>query len=283
MKLARFDNDRLGLVDDDEIIDVSTALDALPALSWPVPAGDWLIRHLEQLRGPIRKAAQSGARTALAGVTLRSPVANPSKIVAAPVNYRKHLEESRADEGINYGGHVRTIDELGVFLKSSTSLVGAGDGVVLSWTERRIDHELELAVIVGSEGYCIARNDARRHIAGYAIGLDMSIRGTEDRSFRKSLDSFTVLGPWLVSADELADCTDLTLTLSVNGQVRQQSSTAHLIWDVPKLIEYASSAYRLYPGDIILTGTPEGVAPVKPGDVMDCRIAGIGSMSVAIR
>jgi 2-keto-4-pentenoate hydratase/2-oxohepta-3-ene-1,7-dioic acid hydratase in catechol pathway len=154
--------------------------------------------------------------------------------------------------------------------------------VTLSWSGRRIDHELELAVVIGQEGYRIARADAQRHIAGYAIGLDMSIRGTEDRSFRKSLDSFTVLGPWLVSADELADCTDLALTLSVGGEVRQQSSTALLIWDIPKLIEYASSAYRLYPGDIILTGTPQGVAPVRPGDVMDCRIMGIGSMSVAV-
>jgi 2-keto-4-pentenoate hydratase/2-oxohepta-3-ene-1,7-dioic acid hydratase in catechol pathway len=114
------------------------------------------------------------------------------------------------------------------------------------------------------------------------IGLDMTIRGTEDRSFRKSLDTFTVLGPWLVTADELGDPSQLDLEITVNGQPRQKSNTALLIWNVQKLIAYASQAYTLYPGDVIMTGTPEGVAPVVPGDTMHARIERIGQMKVKV-
>jgi 2-keto-4-pentenoate hydratase/2-oxohepta-3-ene-1,7-dioic acid hydratase in catechol pathway len=282
MKFARFDDTRLGLVAGDELIDVTAALDQLPALRWPYPYGDPLLRHLPAIRAAAAELAASGARIALDRLALNSPVALPSKIIAAPVNYKKHLDESRADKGINYGAHVKTIDELGLFLKASTSLVGPGEGVKLWWTDRRIDHELELAVIIGDEGRDIPAEQAMQYVAGYSMGLDMSVRGTEDRSFRKSFDSFTVLGPWLVTADELGDPNSLDFRLTVNGEVRQQSNTELLIWNIPKLIEYASSCYTLYPGDIILSGTPEGVAPVQPGDVMECWFEGIGTMSVPV-
>lgn len=118
---------------------------------------------------------------------------------------------------------------------------------------------------------------------GYMIGLDMTIRGTEDRSFRKSLDTFTVLGPFVVTADEIADPGHLDLEISVGDELRQKSNTILLIWGVAKLIAYASKAYTLYPGDVIMTGTPEGVAPVSPGDTMRASIEGIGEMRVKVR
>jgi 2-keto-4-pentenoate hydratase/2-oxohepta-3-ene-1,7-dioic acid hydratase in catechol pathway len=150
------------------------------------------------------------------------------------------------------------------------------------WPDRRIDHEVELALVIGRKGFRIPESQALSHVAGYMIGLDMTIRGTEDRSFRKSLDTFTVLGPWLVTADELGDPSRLDLEITVNGQPRQKSNTALLIWNVQKLIAYASQAYTLYPGDVIMTGTPEGVAPVVPGDTMRARIERIGQMQVAV-
>ena len=110
------------------------------------------------------------------------------------------------------------------------------------------------------------------HIAGYCVGLDMSVRGAEDRSFRKSIDSYSVLGPWLVTPDELREPDSVDFTLKVNGEVRQQSNTRHLIFKTRKLIAWASNWYTLYPGDVIMTGTPEGVSPVGPGDVMDAEI-----------
>ena len=283
MRLCRYDDDRLGLVEGDQVADVSGALDLLPAVRWPVPPGDLLIANLDRLRPVIESLAPTAARTALAEATLKSPVANPGKIIAAPVNYTAHLEESRADQGINFGAHVRTIDEYGVFLKANSSLVGPGEGVVSDWPERRIDHELELAVVIGRGGRHIAQADALAHVAGYALGLDMSVRGTEDRSFRKSRDTFTVLGPWLVTADEVPEPGRLDFRLEVNGEVRQESNTALLIFGVERLIAYASAAYTLHPGDIILTGTPEGVAPVEPGDVMSCWIDKVGAMDVAVR
>lgn len=283
MRICRFDDDRLGIVDGEAVRDVSAALDRLPAVRWPVPPGDLLIAHLDELRAEMERLAAEAEPTTLAQVRLKSPVANPGKILAAPVNYRKHMEEAQADSAINYGRDIKTIADYGLFFKSPSSLVGPGEGVVAGPPVRRTDHEIELAVVIGRTGRNIPESDAMAHVAGYCIGLDMTIRGIEDRSYRKSLDSFSVLGPWLVTADEIADPGALDFALKVNGEVRQASSTRHLVWGVPKLIAYASAAYTLHPGDVIMTGTPEGVAPVKPGDVMDCWMEGIGGMEVAVR
>jgi 2-keto-4-pentenoate hydratase/2-oxohepta-3-ene-1,7-dioic acid hydratase in catechol pathway len=284
MRICRFDHDRLGLVLDQgkTVADVSAALDALPALRWPLPPGDPLIAHLDRLRPRIEALAQGAPRRPLAEVRLESPVATPSKIIAAPVNYMLHVEESRADRGINFGSDVKTIDHYGLFLKASSSLVGPAEGVRLPKLDRRMDHEVELGLVIGKGGYRIPRARALEHVAGYAIALDMTVRGPEDRSWRKSFDSFSVLGPWLVTAEEIADPGHLDFWIKVNGEVRQKSNTGALIFDLPKLVEYASAAYALHPGDIIMTGTPEGVGPVKPGDVMDCMIEGIGEMRVAV-
>ncbi len=283
MRLCRYDDDRLGVVREGQVCDVTAVLDRLPALRWPLPPGDPLIANLDALRPPLEAAADAATPIGLDRVTLKSPVANPSKIIAAPVNYEKHLEEARADAEINLGRDIKTIDYYGLFLKSNTSLVGPGEGVPVRFTDRRNDHEVELVVVVGAGGSDIAEADAMAHVAGYAVGLDMSVRGTEDRSLRKSLDGFTVLGPWLVTADEIADPGNLDLDVAVNGEVRQASNTRHLIFDIPRLIAYASTFYTLYPGDLIMTGTPEGVGPVVPGDVMTARIDGIGEMTVAVR
>lgn len=283
MKLCRFDDDRLGVVEGDEVTDVTAALEVLPGARWPLPPGDPVIAHLDEIRARIPAVRDRSRRRPLAAVSLRSPVANPSKIIAAPVNYHKHLEEARADAGIHFGADIKTIDHYGLFLKSSTSLVGPGDGVALPPLDRRMDHEVELAAVIGREAYGVARDRALEYVAGYAIGLDMSIRGTEDRSWRKSFDTATVLGPWLVTAEEIGDPGDLDLSIRVNGETRQSSSTRYMIFDLPRLIEYASATCRLYPGDVILTGTPEGVGPVSPGDVMLAEFERIGAMTVAVR
>lgn len=283
MKICRFDDNRLGLVEGGEVLDVSGALAVLPALRYPVPPGDLLIAHLDEVAARARALAAKAPRKPLASVRLLSPVANPPKIIGAPVNYLKHQAEATADRSISFGREVKTIDEYGLFLKASTSLVGPGEGVALRFTDRRNDHEVELAVVVGKGGDRIPRARAMDHIAGYAIGLDMTVRGTEDRSQRKSIDSYSVLGPWLVTKDEIENPGNLNLSIAVNGEPRQASSTRFLIFDVPKLIEYASSFYTLHPGDVIMTGTPEGVGSVKPGDVMHCEVEGVGAMEVKVR
>jgi 2-keto-4-pentenoate hydratase/2-oxohepta-3-ene-1,7-dioic acid hydratase in catechol pathway len=216
-------------------------------------------------------------------VKLLSPVANPGKIIGAPVNYAAHLEEVLDNQQIHHGQAIKPIERVGLFLKATSSLVGPSEGVALRFTDRRNDHEVELAVIMGERADRVSREKALRYVAGYAIGLDITVRGPEERSLRKSIDSYSVLGPWLVTADEIVDPGALELAISVNGEQRQHSSTSHLIFDVAKLIEFASAFYTLHPGDIIMTGTPEGVGPIVAGDQMEARIAGIGTMRVAVR
>jgi 2-keto-4-pentenoate hydratase/2-oxohepta-3-ene-1,7-dioic acid hydratase in catechol pathway len=202
--------------------------------------------------------------------------------MAAPVNYKKHLEEALADKGIHHGNLVGEIHKVGIFLKASSSVVGPGEGVRLVHTDRRNDHEVELAVVIGKEGREIAAADALGHVAGYCIGLDMTIRGPEERSMRKSPDSYTVLGPWLVTADEIPDPGSLDIAIEVNGRQRQGANTRELILGVPQLIAWASSFYTLHPGDVLLTGTPQGVGPVQPGDVMLATLERVGQMRVAV-
>ena len=282
MRFCRFNDNRLGVVRDKLVHDVTAVLDGLPALRWPTPPGDHFFNHFDALRPQMQARADQVPGVSIESVKLLSPVANPGKIVAAPVNYALHLDESRVDKAINFGTQVKTIADYGVFLKATSSVIGASQTVMADWPDRRIDHEVELALVIGRKGFRIPESQALSHVAGYMIGLDMTIRGTEDRSFRKSLDTFTVLGPWLVTADELGDPSQLDLEITVNGQPRQKSNTALLIWNVQKLIAYASQAYTLYPGDVIMTGTPEGVAPVVPGDTMHARIERIGQMQVAV-
>jgi 2-keto-4-pentenoate hydratase/2-oxohepta-3-ene-1,7-dioic acid hydratase in catechol pathway len=283
MKICRFDDNRLGLVGDDGIRDVSAVLSRLPAVTYPFPRHDALIAHLAELRPQIERAAHGAKPIALERVRLLSPVANPGKIIAAPVNYKKHLEEALADKGIHHGNLVQEIHKAGMFLKAPSSLVGPGEGVQLVHTDRRNDHEVELAVVIGQRARNLGAADALGCVAGYCIGLDMTIRGPEERSLRKSPDSYSVLGPWLVSADEVPDPGNLALKITVNGATRQDAHTSDLILSVAELIEWGSAFYTLHPGDVILTGTPQGVGPVRPGDVMVATIERIGTMRVEVR
>jgi len=282
MRLCLFNDDRLGLVRGDLVHDVTAALDTLPARRYPLPRHDLLVAALPDLRAPILAAAADAAGVPAASVHLHPPVANPGKIVAAPVNYRKHMQEAEADPATFHAAHVRKIEETGLFLKAVSSLSGASDAVRIIQPDRRTDHEVELAVIIGTPCKDATRETAMAHIAAYAIGLDITIRGPEERSMRKSADTYTVLGPWMVTADEVADPAALDLSLDVNGEARQRANTRDLILDIPELIVFASRFYTLEPGDILLTGTPEGVGPIRPGDVMHAAIAGIGAMSVRV-
>ena len=284
MKICRFDDDRIGLVQEDKsVLDVTGALDVLPLMKWPVPLGDAFILNLETLTSEMQRLAPDAPSISLSEITLKSPVANPSKIIGAPINYQKHIDESVTDDGIVSSRPISHISDWGMFLKANSALVGSGEGVALRFTEARNDHEMELAVIIGKKGTNISIEEARSYIAGYAIGLDMTTRGKELQSFRKSADTYAVLGPWLVTADEIPDPNNLDLKISVNGEVRQNSNTQELVYNVEKLIEYTSERYTLYPGDIIMTGTPDGVGPVKPGDVMTCELEGIGTMDVNVQ
>lgn len=282
MKLCRFNNDRLGLVRDDVVLDVTSVLTTLPPARYPYPRHDVLVERLDALRPAIDAAAERAERHRLQDVTLRSPVANAGKIIAAPVNYTKHLEEVLAQKQLHHGNLINEIHKAGLFLKATSSVIGAGEPVRLVHTDRRNDHEVELAVVIGRAGRNISNEQALSHVAGYCIGLDITIRGPEERSLRKSPDTYTVLGPWLVTADEMQDPSNLDFSIHVDAQLRQQANTSELILGVPELIEFASRFYTLEPGDVILTGTPQGVAPIVPGNTMHARFDRIGEMHVKV-
>jgi 2-keto-4-pentenoate hydratase/2-oxohepta-3-ene-1,7-dioic acid hydratase in catechol pathway len=260
--------------------DVTAALSRLPAVAYPLPRHDLLIANLDLLRPEFETLARKSPP--VMPKRLLAPVANPGKIIAAPVNYTKHLEEALADKGIHHGNLVGEIRKVGMFLKATSAVVGPGEGVRLIHTDRRNDHEVELAIVIGKAAKNVAAAEASRYIAGYCIGLDMTIRGPEERSLRKSPDSYCVLGPWLVTTDELPDPGNLAISISVNGQLRQDAHTSDLILKVGELVAWGSSFYTLHPGDVILTGTPQGVGAVKPGDVMEASLERVGKMRVEV-
>ncbi len=284
MKICRFDKDRLGIVQGDEVLDVTKALEAIPGQSWPLAQGDPLILNFKRVLAAAKKLAPKAKKKALAKAKLLSPVANPSKIIGAPINYDEHIAESIKDPGIAHGrtNIQKGIGDWGLFLKANSSLIGFGEDIRLRWPERRNDHEVELALVIGKRGNKIPREKALEYVCAYSIGLDMTVRGPELQCFRKSIDTYSVLGPWLVTADEIGDPNALDLSIRVNGELRQNSNTKYLVYSVERLIEFASAMYTLHPGDIIMTGTPAGVSPVKPGDLLHAYVQGVGESDIRI-
>jgi 2-keto-4-pentenoate hydratase/2-oxohepta-3-ene-1,7-dioic acid hydratase in catechol pathway len=232
------------------------------------------MRHLLSRGTDLREVAAAAAGSPVARIARALPVVpDPTKIVAAPVNYRDHQHEMTADAAV---------DGLGVFLKSPSSLIGDGGTVRLPYTDRRFDQEGELAVIIGRTASHVAAAGALDYLAGYTCLLDMTMRGGEDRSIRKSFDTFTPTGPYLVTPDEAGPVEEMELHTWVGGELRQRADLRDLIWNVPRLIEYVSSAMVLYPGDVIATGTPAGVGQVLDGQEVAVEITNLGRLTVSV-
>jgi 2-keto-4-pentenoate hydratase/2-oxohepta-3-ene-1,7-dioic acid hydratase in catechol pathway len=263
MKICRFDDNRVGVVRGDQVYDITTT------------AGDRLVPLVpSNLEGLPKKA--------LSAVRLLSPVKSPGKIIAAPVNYKAHIEEMKK-ANISPGFNIWDIEKAGLFLKATSSLVGPSQGIAQRFLDRRTDHEVELVFIIGKKASQVSREKALEYVAGYCLGLDVTVRGSEDRSFRKSMDSYTVIGPWLTTADEIPDPQNVQITLRQNGEVRQDTNTSDMLWDVARLIEFATRFYTLHPGDVFFTGTPSGVSPIRPGDKLAASSPELGSMEVLVR
>jgi len=280
MKICRFNDNRIGVVRGDLVHDITPLFTALGEPGWPYPSYDWIIGNFPRVQQRIEPFLGSAATFALSAVTLRAPVANPGKIIGAPINYRDHITEANADQQIAHGKTFTTLDQFGLFLKAPTALNGPDGEVEIPFPDRRTDHEIELGVIIGKQAKRVPRERALDYVFGYCVALDMTVRGPEFPGFRKSADTFAVIGPWITTADEVADPNALDFELSVNGEVRQKSNTEYLIFNVQHLIEYASAMYTLQPGDVIMTGTPAGVGPVQPGDVMNARVSGLGELTM---
>jgi 2-keto-4-pentenoate hydratase/2-oxohepta-3-ene-1,7-dioic acid hydratase in catechol pathway len=272
MKLCRFGQDRLGVVIGDMVHDVTAAQDEIRAKAPYDMRGDAVIAALPEWRERIEAMAKEAPGVPLASVQLLPPVARWTKTMAAPTNYRDHIAEMAAAREAAGGGVASKlgpdIGKAGIFLKANSSVIGMAEEIPIRFPDRRNDHEAEIVIVIGKKGTDISQENALDYVAGYALGLDMTVRGPEDRSFRKSVDGYTPLGPWIVTADEIPNVDDIPFTLHVNDEKRQDSNSQHMVYSIRRLIEFASSFYTLYPGDLLYTGTPKGVGPVKPGDVV---------------
>ena len=277
MRIAVYDDSRVGLVRDGTLIDVSDLVGGGSG-EWPPVFILRAIAGFDRLRPKLDQALLTRPGIPLDRVRLRAPVVFPTKVIAAPANYRLHIEEMRSV----VTGEIHAIEKYGVFLKAPSSIIGPGDTVELPFPDRRTDHEVELGAVIGTTGRNVRAADAMRYVFGYTGVMDITVRGDEDRSTRKSFDSFTPVGPLLVTADEVPDPHDLALQLWVNGVRRQNGNTSAMIWNIPKLIEYASHVMTLSPGDLISTGTPDGVGPLTAGDEVTIEIERIGRMSVHV-
>jgi len=278
MRLISFDGGHLGVqINDSEFVDITDIVGHRPG-AWPPVGTIDLIARFDDLRANIEMEARSGTRRLLSSVRLDSPITWPNKVIAFPANYDAHIKEMK--EGL-----ISTFKASGqgFFLKANSSLSGPNDPIVLpTISNREVHHEAELAIIIGKGGRAITRSNALNHVFGYACLLDIVVRGKEERVMRKSFDTFCPLGPWIITADEVDDPSALDLKLTVNGELRQEANTRDLIVDIPGMIEMASAVMTLFPGDVIATGTPSGVAPIVAGDRLDISIQSVGAMSIKV-
>jgi 2-keto-4-pentenoate hydratase/2-oxohepta-3-ene-1,7-dioic acid hydratase in catechol pathway len=288
VRLAILDGLRLGVVTGDEIADVTAAL-PWPHDADPLTAGWWrlLCRDFDLVAPALAAASRAAAspRIPLAGARLLAPAVSPSKIVAAASNHAAHVAEMHDVQRRTLGAVEPWMMEFDVFLKAPSSIVGPGADIRLPPQEAgsEIHHEAELVAIVGTGGSRIPAAEALGAIVGYTIGLDITVRGKGDRSKRKSYDSFSPLGPLLVTRDEAGDPADMEIELYRNGVRRQQVATRDMIVSVGEIVAYASAVMTLLPGDVIFTGAPPGVGPIAPGDKLRVRISRLGEMEVGVR
>jgi 2,4-didehydro-3-deoxy-L-rhamnonate hydrolase len=221
---------------------------------------------------------KSIAPTVPSTVRLGPPICRPSKIICIGLNYRDHAAESGAQEP----------REPVIFFKATTSLTGPNDPVVIPKNAQKLDWEVELAVIIGKTAAYVSKETALDFVAGYALHNDYSERAFQlERGGQwvkgKSADTFAPLGPFLATTEEIPDPGNLKMWLKVNGELRQNSSTSKMIFDVPTIVSYVSEFMTLLPGDLISTGTPAGVALgmkppqyLKPGDVVELGLEKLG-------
>jgi 2-keto-4-pentenoate hydratase/2-oxohepta-3-ene-1,7-dioic acid hydratase in catechol pathway len=284
VKIAVFDDYRVGIVEGDLIYDVTSAVPGASG-DWPPVFMNTLIRDWSTQAPAIAAARAAATPRPLASVALLPPNPCPIHVVAAPANYAKHIAEMGALRVTKSG---RTAREQGFFMKATASLSGVSGGIRLPQaSRRRYDHESELAVIIGRTTRNASRADALASVFGYSCLVDVTMRiepdgRAEERVMRKSLETFTPLGPWIVTADELGDPSGLKNQLFVNDQLRQDATTADMIVDVPDLIVLISSVMTLHPGDVIATGTPDGIGPIAIGDVVTIRIERVGEMRLQV-
>ena len=219
---------------------------------------------------PWAGGAPTSSKMPLSAVTLLAPV-EPSKIICIGLNYHAHVQASFSA--------TEAPEKPLIFLKPPSAIIAPGDKIVHPPESERVDYEAELGVVVGKQGRHISVEQADRHIFGFTCVNDVTARDLQKKdgqwSRAKGFDTFCPVGPWIVT--EL-NYRDVLVEGIHNGEIKQSGRTAQMIFDIPYLISYISSVMTLFPGDLISTGTPSGIAPMKSGDTIEVRVEGIGSL-----
>jgi len=275
MKLAFFDDFRLGLIQDDRVVDVSGAVTGIRHTS-PQDLMNQLIGGFADHRPRLEEVASRGSAVPLGQVRLRSPLPRPHNTVCMAVNYME--DGTRAEAA-----------PINAFLKSPDAVIGHGDTIVLPDVPATIfEAEAEMALIIGKRAHNVRAEDAFDYVFGYTNFIDMSARGLPPpgNTFyqMKSRDTFAPMGPWLVTADEVSDPHNLQITLSVNGATKQSFNTSDMAHKIARTIEWVSSVHALEPGDVIATGTNHrGLSGIQDGDQIDLEVAGLGVLHLNVR
>ena len=282
MKIARFDGGRIGVVTGNRITDVSDACGVDPA-EWPPVGVNRVIASFAGLRRAIEAAVIAAPSRALADVRLETPIPWPHKLLAMPNNFAAHGAEMRT---ANFGGgsaNSAPADQAGFFMKSNASMIGPAEPIVLpDRPDRQFHYECELATVVGTGGTNIGVADALDHVFGYACLIDVTMRGAGERVMRKSFDSFTPVGPWITTSDEVGLPDDVELRLWLNGELRQHAVAHEMVVGIREQIALCSSVTRLEPGDIIASGTMAGVGALTAGDAVTIEVSRVGRMDLVV-
>ena len=291
MKICQYDSNQAGIVVDDRVYPLGEALRRAGLLRdrYTMLEVFEVLVHEPRAKEIAFDVRGLGAPTPLASVQLLAPITNPPSIWAAAANYRAH--QSEMAERTGWGSRANmTQDELMAefFLKPSSSLIGPGGTVLLPKGAKHVDHECELCAIIGIGGKNISEADALDHVFGYTTLWDFSIRDPwgkqqNTRNIRKGCDSFTGLGPWVVTRDEIAEPQDLHIRVEQNGQLVMTAHTADMICGLREHIRFLSERITLRTGDLITTGTPAGVSRLAHGDRLHGGIAGIGEMRFDVK
>lgn len=273
MRLVMFNDYKLGVLKGDAVVDVSAVVADIPHTG-PGDLMSGLIARFDAYKAKLQAAADAGAGVALSSVSLRAPLPKPGNIVCMAVNYMEN-------------GTLKEAAPINAFHKAPTAIIGPGDAMVLPDVPASIfEGEAEMAIVIGKRAKNVSQADAMKHIFGYINFIDGSARGLPPQSFfhMKSRDTFAPIGPWLVTADEIADPQKLGIKLWVNGTLKQDFNTDDMAHKIARCIEWVSHCHTLEPGDILATGTNHrGLSSFQDGDTVELETEGLGKLSFKVK
>jgi 2-keto-4-pentenoate hydratase/2-oxohepta-3-ene-1,7-dioic acid hydratase in catechol pathway len=291
MKICHYNENEAGIVQGDKVFPIGDAL----VRAGHVRSGYTMVEIVEALANrpeamdAARGALKSASPLALASVTLLAPITNPPSLWAAAANYRAHQAEMKIKMGSADRAELSK-DELMAefFLKPTSSIIGPGDTVILPKISKDVDFECELCAVIGKKARKVSEDRALDYVFGYTICWDLSQRDPwgrgrhNTRNIRKGFDTFTALGPWIVTKDEIEEPQDLSINVEQNGKPAMTAHTSDMICGIREHIRFLTSCLTLRPGDLITTGTPAGVKKLADGDHLKGTIDKIGSMELKV-